>query len=483
MYQGTEFIRTDGNTGTVRQSNKGIMALIAPGASGLQNVASTYGSDAAIQSDFGTTGQLPELASWMLAKAKKPLVLVRGAASVAGAYSAITKTGGGTSTPGAGVTEPNDDYNVVIDFIVGGTIGVAGITYKYSVDGGAKSSAVTALGTATSIVIPGTGITVLLAAGTIVAGNKLTFTTTAAAMNNADVVAALEALRVSTAVFEGVAIYAPADGTIFDTVANWLSARKAEARFYFALLNSRFRGAAESESAYATAMSTEWSSKANLGNLYVSADGFETPNPIAATLAKRYSVLDVATAVAQRDYGEDISAPSYGNRDGVNIVDKNGNPKFHNEINFPTLDQLRMITLTTRPDRQGTYITDSLAMSPTGSDWVYLQYTRVMNRADAILNDFLVNRLSLGFGKETTPSGAVRIREVDALEIEGEANAVMRRELAAQVDGIEYKMSRQDDVGGAGPKTVNGSLEMSPLLYPKKFVVKEKIVRSVSVTV
>jgi hypothetical protein len=51
-----------------------------------------------------------------------------------------------------------------------GTVGITGITYEYSTDGGITFSGSQALGTATAITIPGTGASFLLGAGTIEAG-------------------------------------------------------------------------------------------------------------------------------------------------------------------------------------------------------------------------------------------------------------------------------------------------------------------------
>jgi hypothetical protein len=49
---------------------------------------------------------------------------------------------------------PEDDLEVIVQFTTGGTLGTAGIKYKYSLDGGRKFSGTIALGTATSITLP-----------------------------------------------------------------------------------------------------------------------------------------------------------------------------------------------------------------------------------------------------------------------------------------------------------------------------------------
>lgn len=74
--------------------------------------------------------------------------------------SAITFTG-----------TPFDDEDIVVLVNVGGTIGSAGIQISVSRDGGILFSGQIRLGTATTYVIPNTGITVNFGAGTLLAGD------------------------------------------------------------------------------------------------------------------------------------------------------------------------------------------------------------------------------------------------------------------------------------------------------------------------
>lgn len=94
----------------------------------------------------------------------------------------------GTSViTGDGTIKPTNDYqNVCVRFATGGTIGVAGITYQTSLDGGLSWRELTpvALGTATSITVqdpPTNGLSfkakLNLAAGTVVKGQIVSFAT------------------------------------------------------------------------------------------------------------------------------------------------------------------------------------------------------------------------------------------------------------------------------------------------------------------
>lgn len=76
--------------------------------------------------------------------------------ATAGAYGSITVSsqGAGITVTGDGTVKPGDDWNPLVEWTVGGTIGVSGIKYRYSLDGGNKVSGERELGTDTSITLP-----------------------------------------------------------------------------------------------------------------------------------------------------------------------------------------------------------------------------------------------------------------------------------------------------------------------------------------
>jgi hypothetical protein len=113
----------------------GVLAIIAAATAGTLNSAGSYNRRDVVQTECGL-GHLPEFSAYVMAVAKKTIVAVRAVASTAGAYSAITKTGGGTSVITAGATEPVDDFSCVVEWTVGQTIGTTGAKYRYSIDGG-----------------------------------------------------------------------------------------------------------------------------------------------------------------------------------------------------------------------------------------------------------------------------------------------------------------------------------------------------------
>lgn len=73
-----------------------------------------------------------------------------------GSYGTITveEQGGGLAVTGDGTVKPGDHWKPLVEFTRGGSLGVAGARYKYSLDNGQKFSGERELGTDTSITLP-----------------------------------------------------------------------------------------------------------------------------------------------------------------------------------------------------------------------------------------------------------------------------------------------------------------------------------------
>lgn len=100
-----------------------------------------------------------------------PYLFVRMTSAVAAAIGPVDTTGvtGTSALTWSGTPFDDESLRLLVD--VGGTIGTSGIVFRISRDGGRSYAGQVRLGTATSYVIPDTGITVNFAAGTLVAGD------------------------------------------------------------------------------------------------------------------------------------------------------------------------------------------------------------------------------------------------------------------------------------------------------------------------
>src|SRR5690625_4977276 len=129
----------DGALGVMPQTAGRLMAIVGPADSGPANQPAAFGRLNPIIETYGG-GPLVEAAAYALERYGRPVLLVR-TDSDPGSYpadDAVDFEGDGTSTITVDDqgTAPNDDYECVIEVIKGGTIGMDGITFRWSLDAG-----------------------------------------------------------------------------------------------------------------------------------------------------------------------------------------------------------------------------------------------------------------------------------------------------------------------------------------------------------
>lgn len=477
--------KIDGGTGVVRPSSTGVLAIIAPSEKGTANQANTHLRTDVALADLGS-GPLVECAAYALPETGNPVVLVKATGTTAAAYGTVVTTGAGSSVPTAdAIVLPFDDYKVRITFVAGGTVGITGITYKYSLDDGTTSSPEQSLGTATFIQIPNAGVKINLAAGTILAAETIAVTATGPKATNADLVTALEALRITRSPFEMVLFHGVADATTVSNLDTWLNALALTGRFKTAVCTARPRltDGTETEAQYKTYLQGLFSSSSSL-SVVVCADVGDVSSPIpgrstTAIVQARPVGWAVAARAMKIPLGRD---PAFGGPvSQFKITDARGNPSHHDEYFYPGLDDLRLTTLRSFDQQEGSFITNANIISPAGSDYVYLQHARTMNRACEIGYSILSAQLSRGVQKNPTPGpqGQRYIAEGEALRIEAVANDAIRAELAGQVDDIRFKVSRTDNIASNAGANVTGTIESVSLAYIKRFTVTAGFVKTI----
>ena len=137
-----------------------------------------------------------DLAAHLLAKTRSPIIFVPMPIVTAGALRMQRSTGTGTSivTYSASTYGYLEEVDATLTVTTGGTIGAgSGPIFTLSLDGGRTTKTVR-LGTASTYTIPYVGIVLNFGAGTMVAGDTLTFRFTAPKWDNAGLTAARTAL-------------------------------------------------------------------------------------------------------------------------------------------------------------------------------------------------------------------------------------------------------------------------------------------------
>lgn len=169
------------------------IAVIGPSSAGPLLAPRVISSAKAEVETFGY-GEPAEFVARYVRRVRKKVVRVRVPAATASVISRVNddRVAGTSAVTLTGT--PYRRYDFVWECVAGGTIGVDGITFRYSTNGGKTWSQTTRLGTAALFAIPKTGMTINFAAGTVLALDRLTALATAAEGTSADYLLALNAL-------------------------------------------------------------------------------------------------------------------------------------------------------------------------------------------------------------------------------------------------------------------------------------------------
>lgn len=452
----------DGALGILPPSAGRLFALVGVSSSGPLNTPATYARIKDLVADLGV-GPLVEAAAHSIEKYGRPVVVVRTGQTNAGDYGAIDDAGvTGTSVVTAAATEPLDDYEVIFQVVSGGTIGVAGITLRYSLDGGRTFSPVTALGTADSFAISGTGVEVDFAAGTLVAADAFSFRTTAPRWDLTELADGLEALKNTAAAWELVQVVGDCDGDALDAIDLKITGMAQVGKYHAFIASFRMPDEGESEASYLSAFAGEFGSKATVHGA-VCAGASRFPSSVSGRRFRRPVAFTYAAREASVSEEVNVADINLGTLPG-SIRDRLGNPEEHDEAVNPGLDDARAVTLRTWDGVAGVYVTRPRLLSPEGSDFHLLPHRRVLNLAAAALRGYFLRRLNKPVRVDKV-SGF--ILEEDAREIESGANAALRSVLLAKpkASASQFVLSRTDNL--LSTKTLTGQARVTPLAYPE----------------
>jgi hypothetical protein len=148
--------------------------------------------------------------------------------------------------------------------------------------------------------------------------------------------------------------------------------------------------------------------------LVVGAGRATVVSPISGRQAQRNAALLVAARIAATPIHEDLARVIRGPLSGVLDVERD-------EQRTPGLDEERVCTLRTIIGRTGFYITNGRLLAGAGSDYKYIQFRRVMDKACKITRDTVLDFLNESF--RVNADGT--IDERDAIRIESKINAAL----------------------------------------------------------
>jgi hypothetical protein len=418
------------------------------------------------------------------------LISVTASVIAAGSYGALDTSAypGGTCTASASIdtsTYPDDDYEVRVRFLTGGALGTAGITYQVSVADGRTSSdwsSVLALGTALSLVIPGSGgVRLVLGTSgqTLAADAELAFRCYAPNFNTGSVSSALAALFQNRAYNWEICAFAGAvDASMALTIdglfaANFSAVSGGE-KYWIA--NMRMPQAGESTASYMAAGASLSGSARSCFFGSVCFGDCKIVSALTGFLHKRPVALPVALELASVTPNIDIARidrPALG----VLLADDNNNPDcYDDELYNGAMDDYGFITLRTQPE--GVFVTNPRIFSPADSTMSMTPHRMVLNLHTRVARAYFRRALSVDLFADKQG----HISEADAARLERGVND-------AEIDTLRkpgyisnqlITVSRTDDLLNTKPPTLTVSGQVQTKIYPKLINYTDQIVAQIS---
>lgn len=444
----------DGQLGVLPISSGKPTLYIGPSTAGSLTTPSVHARARLLQAAYGY-GPNVEYACADIATYGRPAGILRCAATTAGTVGDINDTGvAGTSDPtvDAVLRVPNDTYDIAVRIVTGGTVETAGIAYQYSLNYNAALSESDnnwsppiALGTATAIDIPDTGIQFDLAAGTLLAGDIWTLRCNGPECGTSDVQAAAEVIAAWATEWEHLVFTAPVSTAIAGVLDGLMTTMRARGQFTcFWSASARVPTAVETDATYQTALGTELAALATtFGNVVGGTVQHQSAVPGRANFYRRPALIAIAAKLGKVSEEVDIAqivSPG-GPLGRVVLADQNGNLLHHDETIQSGLDDLRLTSLCSQPGRTGIYVTNPRIRSAAGSDFEFVQHRRVMNLFEAILYAYFSLRLS----KDVFVSKKTGfILESEAIEMERGAEALLRKVMKTKASEVSVSLARDD---------------------------------------
>lgn len=459
----------DGGLGSVNVSDRP-QAIVAPSTKG-PLTANLITSPAQLDDLYGS-GPLVEEGKLFLKIAGLAFIACRATTSSAATGSAIVthnaaKSGVATGT--SVVTKdaaavPFDAYDLAIEVVKGGTIGVQGIVLRATRDGGRTWTNEMALGVATEFTIPNSGMTLEFAAGTLIAGESYTLTSTAPIASAANVAAAIATIRAANKPFDGIGVPAAITGADATTLDLAMVDLRNAYRYQWLLAGVRDKTAVETVSDWKNALLADFDDFASVeGRVSVTPGYYLMTSAIDGAKLRRNGVTRALARAALVKRGEELGRFATGSIIGIESSDDDG-AYYHDAAEDDELAKARFLCFRKYVDAQGWFIFASNTMAATGSDYSLIPYVRVVAQGCRTARVTLLHYMNASV-RVSEENGL--ILEADAQEVEGRVKYALRLALLAPGDispgGIFVVVDRTVDI--LATKLLPVSISIVPLGY------------------
>lgn len=380
---------------------------------------------------------LADAVGTILGAAGGPVVVTRATAGVAATVSAVTTTGAGPTVTNNS-SAPLNTYDVIVEITKGGAIATS--EYRFSLDNGATYSP--SFVTAATITLGTSGVSLALAAGTYVLGDKYLVATTAPHFDATNLATATTAAQAATSTLDwkffgliGQPSTAAAGVLLFSPLATFLAGEASGPdRYYRALMN----GGAGTTSAFLTAFNAVTSTR--VGVAYSTTDA---PAPFAVMGRARahkmplvnQAIVRAAANVMSTDLAQTAGAETVGALGGVISIS-------HDEFLAEAgLDAKKIITARSYSNTEGFFLTNGWLKSADGSDFEFFQHGRIIDEAcTAVAQE---HQKLIGRNFDVKNDGTGSFTEASAQEIEKIVQRVLDQVIGSAARDI-------------GPTTIGG---------------------------
>lgn len=288
---------------------------------------------------------------------------------------------------------PNNAYDIVVEVMDGGGCNEGSI--RYSIDGGGTYTEEETIPLDGEVVLAGTGLTVRFMdaedGDSFCEGDKITFTTTSPAMNNQDVIQAVESLVNSNLAFEFIHIVGTSARALWASLAtlanDFLEKYK---RPLFFVCEARPKNKDESLEEYINAMVQE--SRA-INNMYLQV---VCSNARYQRIDGRVQDINVAGIITGL-YGKAKESQSIGEVKSFPVSESRLLKLLPEGIEdyISVLDDAKYLTIRQYVGREDYYVTSARMMAPDGSDYTYAEDVRVSNRLVKAVRAAALNELQV----------------------------------------------------------------------------------------
>ncbi len=381
----------DGALGAQGPAATGIFGAV--GVASIPNAGILILTDPSDAAEKLGDGPLRDLVVSALAVAATTCYVVPLAGSVAGVVSAIAKaaasTGVGTL---AAAGSPRNAYDVAVK--IEGAGGLNEAIFRYEIDGVLSKQITVPLDG--EYEIPDTGLTLTFSAGapaegeeSFEVGDEFTFSTTAPAASNTEILAGVDRLLESAYAFEWISIAGITDSAMWAALAVKAAGAEAVYRYIHFKAQARYLADAETIDEWVAALTGDERGLTVGGRVQVYAAWIEESDPMGAV--DRRGAIGLGSGMsARRNVHEPVDALKYGGVSGVNKL----LPVGINGGHIDALDNAGYVTMTTYVGRTGAYITHGRMFAEETSDYQLEERRRVMDLACARVRSAQMNFLN-----------------------------------------------------------------------------------------